>query len=344
MQLKFYAYDMKLKYPFSISRHTYYSQPNMVLELQHDGMSGYGEATINPYYDITIDNLKDCFVAMNKQLEDYTFESPDQLYADFSNFLSVNSFALGALNNASWDLFGKLHNCPVSKLIDLDKGASPQTSYTLGIANKKGLQKKLEDLPWPIYKIKLGTPDDLEVIKFIRSQTNATIRVDANCAWEPEQTLALSAELKTLDVEFIEQPLPAHHPGQKGCFQKSALPLIADESCCTESDVDQCMDKFHGINIKLLKCGGISPALRMIKNARNLGLKIMLGCMTESSIGISAAAQLLPFVDYADLDGPLLLADDLATGMTYENGNLSLTENFGFGIAIKEKIIFKIAD
>jgi L-alanine-DL-glutamate epimerase-like enolase superfamily enzyme len=335
MQLKIYEYDMKLKYPFSISRHTYYSQPNIVLELQHDGLSGYGEATLNPYYHITIDNLKASFLEMRKKLEDYNFESPDQLFNDFSDYLDINSFALGALNNASWDLFGKLTNCPVSKLIDLENRQNPQTSYTLGIDNKTGLLKKLEDLPWPIYKIKLGTPDDLEVIKFIRKHTNSVIRVDANCAWDFEQTVALSEELKALNVEFIEQPIPAHNSDQKLCFKKSKLPLIADESCCTELDVAQCKDNFHGINIKLLKCGGLSPALRMIKNARNLGLTIMIGCMTESSIGISAAAQLLPFVDYADLDGPLLLADDLATGLTYENGKLSISGKNGFGIAYK---------
>lgn len=335
MQLKIYEYDMKLKYPFSISRHTYFSQPILVLELQHDGLLGYGEATVNPYYHITTDNLKDSFNAINKQLENYNFKSPDQLYEDFSGFLATNSFALCALNNASWDLFGKLNNCPVSKLIDLDKNANPQTSYTLGIAGKKELLKKLQDLPWPIYKIKLGTPDDLDLIKFIRSHSNSTIRVDANCAWNYKQTVELSKALNALNVEFIEQPLPAHHPDQKLCFEKSTLPLIADESCCIESDVDQCTGKFHGVNIKLLKCGGLSPALRMIKNARNLGLKIMIGCMTESSIGISAAAQLLPFVNYADLDGPLLLSNDLATGLTYENGNLFLSGNNGFGTHFK---------
>lgn len=335
MQLKIYEYDMKLKYPFSISRHTYFSQPNMILELHHDGLLGYGEATVNPYYHITIDNLKDCFIAMNNRLKGYDFSSPDRLYDDFSDFLSVNPFALGALNNASWDLFGKLNDSPVSKLLGLDKSAYPQTSYTLGIADKKGLLKKLEDFPWPVYKIKLGTPDDLELIKFIRNHTNSTLRVDANCAWDFKQTVELSKALKALNVEFIEQPLPAHHPEQKLCYEKSTLPLFADESCCTESDLDQCKDKFHGVNIKLLKCGGLSPALRMIKKARDLGLKIMIGCMTESSIGISAAAQLLPFVDYADLDGPLLLSDDLATGLTYEKGNLSLSGNFGFGIVFK---------
>ncbi len=337
MKLKIHEFDMKLKYPFSISRHTYYSQPNIVLEVLYNGKSGYGEATINPYYQITIDNLKECFLSMNIRLKHYTFESPDQLFDDFSDFLELNSFALGALNNASWDLYGKLLDKPVSALIDLPKNTTPQTSYTLGIDNKNALIKKMEDLPWPIYKIKLGTSDDLDLVKSIRMHTDAKIRVDANCAWDYQQTVILSKELKTLDVEFIEQPLTANSPDQNLCYNNSALPLIADESCCTESDVNKCKDHFHGINIKLLKCGGLSPALRMIKKGRDLGLKIMIGCMTESSVGISAAAQLLPYVDYADLDGPLLLADDLATGLTFEYGKLSLSGKNGFGINFEGK-------
>lgn len=332
MRLKIYEFDMRLKYPFSISRHTYYSQPNLVLEIEHEGKSGYGEATINPYYQITTDNLKQSFLSMNKRLVDYKFISPDQLFEDFSDFLEINSFALAALNNASWDLYGKLHDKAVSRLIDLPKSTIPDTSYTLGIDDQDTQIEKLNALPWPIYKIKLGTPDDLDLIKNIRKHTDANIRVDANCAWDYEQTVYLSNELKKLNVEFIEQPLPANSSDQQLCYADSSLPLIADESCCREIDVAKCKDRFHGINIKLLKCGGLTPALRMIKNGRELGLKIMVGCMTETSVGISAAAQLLPYVDYADLDGPLLLANDLATGLTYDSGKLSTSGNHGLGI------------
>ncbi len=332
MQLKIYEFDMKLKYPFSISRHTYFSQPNIIIELIQNEISGFGEATINPYYNITIDNLKDSFDDMKNRLEDYNFSTPDQLFDDFSDFLNVNSFALGALNNASWDLYGKLNNCPVSRLINLPKLSYPFTSYTLGIDEKDILLQKMKDLPWPVYKIKLGTPNDLDLITFIRKHTKSIIRVDANCAWSAEQTIDLSGELKKLGVEFIEQPLASDDPLQKHCFQNSALPLVADESCRKETDVQNCSGRFHGINIKLLKCGGLSPAFRMIKKARDLGLKIMIGCMTESSVGMSAAAQVLPFVDYVDLDGPLLLANDLATGLTYDNGTLSISGKNGFGI------------
>ncbi|NJN28812.1 MAG: dipeptide epimerase [Cyclobacteriaceae bacterium] len=332
MYLKIHEFDMKLRYPFSISRHTYQSQPNMIVALHHRGMIGYGEATTNPYYHITIENLTEQFKLFNTQLENYVFTTPDQLFEDFSSCLSVNSFALAALNNASWDLYGKMHNSPVKNLIDLPAAQPPLTSYTLGIDRPEAMVQKMKDLPWPVYKIKLGTTDDLGLIRFIRKHTDAILRVDANCAWTADQTISLSHEFKKLGVEYIEQPLAAGSPGQKDSFERSVLPLFADESCCTESDVDICAREFHGINIKLLKCGGLSPAIRMIAEARLLGLEVMVGCMSETSVGISAAAQLLSFIDYADLDGPLLLAEDLAAGLRFEQGMLHTSNEPGLGI------------
>ncbi len=337
MKLKLYEFDMKLRYPFSISRHTYYSQPTIIIELQHENLSGFGEATINPYYNITIENLKESFKSIEKRLENYSFVHPDRLFSDFSDYLSINTFALGALNNASWDLYGKLTHSAVIDLIEMPGKKKPLTSYTLGIDTPDGLVKKLHELPWPIYKLKLGTPNDLELVQKIRECTDARIRVDANCAWNANRLVSISGELRSLDVEFIEQPLAAHDPEQNRCFIESALPLIADESCCIEPDVVACDNKFHGINIKLLKCGGLTPAIRMIKKARNLGLQIMVGCMTETTVGISAAAQLMPFVDYADLDGPLLLAEDVAEGLHFEYGNINLSGNHGLGIDFKRK-------
>lgn len=335
MQLEIHPFDMPLRYPFAISRHTYFSQPNVICALHYRGQTGYGEATINPYYHITIDNLKETFTDMANRLSGYQFETPDQLFMDFSDYLAKNSFALAALNNASWDLYGKLLQRPVSTLIDLPAQSPPMTSYTLGIASQEEMAQKIADFPWPIYKIKLGTTDDLKLIRQLRDHTSSTLRVDANCAWSAQQTLRLSAELSRLGVEFIEQPLSAGDPEQQDCFEQSKLPLIADESCCVETDIEKCHGIFHGINIKLLKCGGLTPAIRMIRKARHLALQVMVGCMTETTVGISAATQLLPFVDFADLDGPLLLADDLASGLTYSAGKIIGTQGHGFGIIFK---------
>jgi L-alanine-DL-glutamate epimerase-like enolase superfamily enzyme len=332
MKIDIFENDLKLKYPFGISRHTYFSQQNVIIELRHDGVSGYGEATVNPYYQITIENLTSAFKSIEKKLRDYDFTTPDQLFNDFSFLLNTNSFSLGALNNASWDLYGKILDKPVKQLIDLPQNNSVLTSYTLGIDEKEKMLDKMNDCPWPIYKIKLGTKSDIELIQYLRNQTKSTFRVDANCAWNADEAIEKSEILKDLGIEFIEQPLSKDDPGQKRCFDKCSLPLMADESCCQESDVEKCIGNFHGINIKLLKCGGLSPAIRMVKKARKYRLKLMVGCMTETSVGISAAAQLLPFVDYADLDGPLLLAEDLAEGVSYEAGKIHITNDSGLGI------------
>jgi L-alanine-DL-glutamate epimerase-like enolase superfamily enzyme len=181
---------------------------------------------------------------------------------------------------------------------------------------------KLREMPgWPIYKVKLGTADDLGIVRELRRHTDALFRVDANGGWTVERTIELAPALRDLGVEFIEQPLaPEDRDGARRVYQESVLPVLADESCVTEADVDRCAGLFHGINIKLVKCGGLAAARRMIDRARELELKVMIGCMTESTVGISAVAQLLPLVDYADIDGAALLAADIATGVRVDRG------------------------
>jgi L-alanine-DL-glutamate epimerase-like enolase superfamily enzyme len=197
--------------------------------------------------------------------------------------------------------------------------------------------KMQEFADWPIYKIKLGTPDDLQIVTELRSHTQAVFRVDANTSWTVEQTIANARELKRLGVEFIEQPLPrGDFDGMRRVFAESAVPIIADESCHSEEDVERCSGCFHGINIKLMKAGGLTPARRMIARARQLGLQVMVGCMTESSIGISAIAQLLPLLDYVDMDGAVLLANDIATGVRVERGRAIFPDENGTGARLLE--------
>jgi L-alanine-DL-glutamate epimerase-like enolase superfamily enzyme len=201
--------------------------------------------------------------------------------------------------------------------------------------------EKMEQKPWPIYKVKLGTDKDLAIMKVLRSKTDAKLRVDANEGWTVEQTMSLSQEFAAMEVEFIEQPLPRTEDSQMAAIMsKTALPIIADESCQTYRDIATCHGKFGGINIKLMKCGGLTPALHMVQKARKLGLKIMVGCMTESSIGISAAAQLVPLVDYVDLDGSLLIKEDIATGVFLRNGWTIFPEGFGLGCKLLKEHSF----
>jgi L-alanine-DL-glutamate epimerase-like enolase superfamily enzyme len=181
----------------------------------------------------------------------------------------------------------------------------------------------------------MGTRDDVEIIRTLRQYTDAVFRVDANCAWDAAETVTNSRIMQKFGVEFIEQPLPADAWAEMAnVFERSSLPIIADESCRNESDLRECVGHFHGVNIKLLKCGGLTPARRMVERARELGLKVMLGCMVESSVGISAVAQLLPLADYADFDGALLLGRDPAEGVRIERGQIMLPKTAGCGIRL----------
>jgi len=191
----------------------------------------------------------------------------------------------------------------------------------------------MKEKPWPIYKIKVGTADDIAIVKAIRENTDAVLRVDANAAWTADTALKLIPPLKELGVELVEQPLAKDDwEGMKILYKESSLPLYADESCVAENDVEKCKDHFHGINIKLTKCSGITPARRMIEKAKELDLKVMIGCMNESTVGSAAIAHLLPFIDQVDMDGPLLLEEDIATGIGYDFGKIILSDEPGLGI------------
>ena len=218
---------------------------------------------------------------------------------------------------AGWDLYGKMKGKPL-KDIWTAAGQEPVTDYTIGIDSIEKMVEKIKEKPWPIYKIKLGTADDIGIVKALRRHTESVIRVDANAAWTVNEALEKIDALKDLGVEFVEQPLAKDDwEGMKQLFAKSSLPLIADESCVSEKDVARCAGHFHGINIKLTKCSGITPALRMIREARQLGLQLMIGSMNESTVGSAAIAHLAPAFDFVDADGPLLLEEDLATGLEF---------------------------
>ncbi len=188
--------------------------------------------------------------------------------------------------------------------------------------------------PHPVYKIKLGTDNDVQIIQALREHTTSTFRIDANAAWQADEALEKINAFKGLGVELIEQPLAKEDwDGMAYLYKNSPLPLFADESCVSEHDVEKCHGFFHGINIKLTKCSGLTPARRMIKKARALEMQVMLGSMNESSIGTSAMAQLMPLADYADIDGPLLLAEDLGQGIKFENGKPIYNNGFGIGVS-----------
>lgn len=335
MKLTLKAYDLKLKHTFRISRKTIDFQPSLIVILEQNGFFGYGEATSNPYYNITIEILQNDIEQIRTLIEDTSNETPEEFWTKIAPFLKNNPFALCALDNAYNDLYARKKGKKLYELWNYDIGHNPLTNYTIGIDTVENMVKKMEELPWPIYKIKLGTPDDITIVTELRKHSDAIFRVDANCAWTVGETLNNAKAFKNLNVEFIEQPLNADDwDGQREVFTKSVLPIMADESCIKEEDVAKCYNHFHGVNIKLMKCGGITPGRRMIAEAKKLGLKTMVGCMTESSVGISAIAHLLPELDYVDMDGALLLAEDIASGVSIKYGKTIYPEKTGIGVTL----------
>jgi L-alanine-DL-glutamate epimerase-like enolase superfamily enzyme len=334
MKLLLHEYELPLKHPFTISRGTITAQRTLIVELQQDGMSGYGEATANNYYDSSMDLMRTRLQVMQPLLESEMFRDTESFWNLCAVHLADAPFVLSALDCAAHDLWGRLENAAVHRLWGLDPNDAVKSSFTIGIAGVSEMVAKLAEMPgWPVYKIKLGTARDMQIIQGLREHTDAVFRVDANCGWAPCDAAALSTEMAQQGVEFIEQPLPPEaRKAQAELFRNSSLPLIADESCVGEADVLRCVDHFHGINIKLCKCGGLTPARRMIAAAHDHGLKVMVGCMTESSIGISAAAQLTPLLDYADLDGAVLLAKDAGDGVQLRQGQFVFPSEPGLGI------------
>jgi len=339
MQLKYKKFDLPLRHVFTISRGSVSVQETMVVQLESNGLFGYGEATTNSFYGATIPNMTSAIDSVRSVVEGGSIGGPLQLIDQISRKLPKEKyakFALNAIDQAIHDLWGKKAGAPVYRLWGLTTDKIPMSDYTLGIDTIDKMIAKMNEMPgWPIYKIKLGTSDDLGIVRELRKHTDAIFRVDANCGWTAEQTIEFAPAMKELGVEFIEQPLPPEDvDGAVRAYEKSVLPLVADENCVMEEDVDKCAGKFHGINIKLVKCGGLATGRRMAARARELGLKVMAGCMTESTVGISALAQMLPLLDYVDMDGAVLIAKDIATGIRLERGKCTYPKVNGTGVEL----------
>jgi L-Ala-D/L-Glu epimerase len=335
MKLILKEYTLKLKHTFTISRESIDVQPSLIVTLQKDCLSGFGEATSNPYYHITVPMMIQDIEKIRTVIESTFDETPEDFWHKIHPFLKDNMFALCALDLAYNDLYARQKGKKLYELWGYSIDKNPMTDYTIGIASIDKMVAKMKELPWPIYKIKLGTKDDIAIVKELRKHTTAIFRIDANCGWEVEETINNAIILKELGVEFLEQPMKAENwEDHAEVFKHSVLPIIADESCIIEEDVAKCHHHFHGINVKLVKCGGLTPGRRMIQEAKKLGLKTMVGCMTESSVGISAIAHLLPQLDYVDMDGALLLAEDIAAGVQINNGIISYSELDGTGVTL----------
>lgn len=333
MKLTYKTYNLPFHHPFTISKGTKTHQPTLIVQLDFMGIKGYGEAPAISYYNIPVEKMLEDIERKKIFIEKFAFSDPERYWHYLHHLFPSNSFLVCALDMAGWDIYGKLKRKQLHQLWGLDTAQAPLTDFTIAIDTIETMVAKMKEKPWPIYKIKTGVEGDLEMVAALRKHTDAVFRVDANAGWTLEQALQKIPVLKELGVELVEQPLAKDDwEGMKVLYQKSELPLIADESCVAETDVETCHNHFHGINIKLTKCSGITAARRMITKAKELGMQVMVGCMNESSVGTAAIAQLAPMLDYVDMDGPLLLAEDIGESVKFDFGKIVYNDLPGLGI------------
>jgi L-alanine-DL-glutamate epimerase-like enolase superfamily enzyme len=336
MILNYWHKELPFKYPFTISHgRTKTHQPTLIVSLSIGNFIGFGEAPAIAYYHITVEQMMADLELKRTMVEKFALTDPERYWHYLHHLFPQNPFLVCALDMAAWDLFGKMKGKLLYEIWGTTWNETAICDYTIGIDTIDTMVSKMTEMPWPIYKIKLGTDQDIEIVKAMRQKTNAAFRVDANAGWELEEALQKIPQLAELGVEMIEQPLEKNNwEGMRILYEQSVLPLYADESCVFEQDVAKCHNHFHGINIKLTKCSGLTPARRMILEARRLGMKVMMGSMNESSIGSAAIANFLPQIDLVDMDGPLLLTKDLASGVIYQNGKVQLKGSAGLGIQV----------
>jgi L-alanine-DL-glutamate epimerase-like enolase superfamily enzyme len=325
--------ELPLRHVWTISRGTSTSKRNVIVELRHGDLVGRGEAAPNVRYGESAETVTEALQKLAPALEGDPWHFR-VLSERVEAALPGNHAAKAALDIALYDLAGKRLGVPLYRMLGLDPARMPITSFSIGIDNPETMAQKVREAePYPVLKIKFGAQSVRETFNAVRSATPKTVRVDANEAWGPEEALEHIEWLAAQGVELVEQPLPAADvEGAKWLRQRSPLPLVADEALMMASDVPKLAEGYHGINVKLQKCGGIREALRIIETARSCGLKVMLGCMVETSVGIAAAAHLGPLVDWLDLDGNLLLSADPFRGHPVVGGRIRLGEGPGLGV------------
>ncbi|MCX7702902.1 MAG: dipeptide epimerase [Planctomycetota bacterium] len=341
MEVSLEEMNLELKVPFTIARGTTEVSHNLLCTVRADGIEGYGESAPSSFYGEDQQSVKSVLEEIIEQLPDDLLPV-HHIISEFLFEYPQARAAICALDVSLYDLLGKRLNAPLYRIFALDPSHTPLTSFTIGISAPDDMVKYAKEAAktYPILKIKLGTKKilgedyDIEVIERIRKETEVTLRVDANCAWQLDEAAEKIPILLGYDVEFFEQPFPPENLDDFR-FLKERCPdalIFADESCVVPKDIPDIAPFVDGINIKLAKCGGITEAIRMIHTARSHNLLVMLGCMVESSCLITAAAQISPLADYADLDGNLLCRNDPFKGVTVEDGKLILPERPGLGI------------
>lgn len=336
LNLSFKPYELKLRHSFNLAKSSRTTTPDVLIQIEYEGIVGYGEASMPPYLGESIESV--CNFLSKVDLSQ--FNDPfrlEEILAYVDSIAPDNRAAKASIDIAMHDLLGKLMGQPWYKIWGLNPDKAPNTSFTIGIDTAEVVRQKVDEAaPYKVLKVKMGLDNDKELVDIIRSKTDRPICVDANQGWtSKEQALEMCHWLSERNCLFVEQPLPKEMIDETAWLrERSPLPIIADEFLQRMPDVLRAYQAYDGINIKLMKSTGLHEAYKMAVLARSLGMKVMLGCMTETSCAISAAAQLAPMADWADLDGNLLISNDCFDGMKIVDGKITLFDKPGIGCSL----------
>ena len=335
MKLSFKPYDLMLRHVFTVATNSRTTTPVVLTQIEYNGLIGYGEASMPPY----LGESHETVLRFLNKVDLSRFNDPfrvDEILEYVDAIDEKNMAAKAAIDIALHDLIGKILNKPLYKIWGLSKEKTPNTSFTIGIDTAEVVKEKTKEAGnlYKVLKVKLGRENDKEIIDAIRSVTDLPITVDVNQGWKDKyKALDMIQWLNEKNVLFVEQPMPKENIEDMAWLtQHSPLPTMADEFCQRLPDVKRAYQVYSGINIKLMKCGGLNEAHKMMNVARALDMKVMVGCMTETSCAVSAAAQLSPLVDWADLDGNLLIKNDVFDGIKIINGKVILNDQPGIGV------------
>lgn len=336
LNLSFNPYELQLRHAFNLAKFQRTTTPDVQVQLEYDGITGYGEASMPPYLGESVESVTNFL----SKLDLSQFSSPfaiEEIHEYMDSVAPDNRAAKASVDIALHDLLGKIMGQPWYKIWGLNPDNCPMTSFTIGIDTEDVVREKVKEAePYKVLKVKMGLDNDKETIEVIRSMTDVPICVDVNQGWsDKEHALEMCHWLNERNCLFVEQPMPKEqHDDIAWLRERSPLPLIADESLQRLTDVKRMSEAFDGINIKLMKSTGMHEAYKMAVLAKALGMKVMLGCMTETSCAVTAAAQLAPMVDYADLDGNLLIANDRFDGIKIVEGKVTIPDRPGIGVEL----------
>ncbi|MDR1924316.1 MAG: dipeptide epimerase [Planctomycetaceae bacterium] len=341
MKLRVIRVDLPLKHVFTTSARSYSVVRTIVVELEQDGLRGHGEVHEDAYYGAIIESMVELIEQCNEDIENYALADTVAFWHRLRPILSSNRFAQSAVDCAACDLWGKMRNRPLHKIWGLPIDSLPCSSYSIGLDSLDRMAERFSEAPdWPVYRIKLGDSNDVEILEMLREKTDAPFRVDVNGGWNVNTAINRLEALERLGVESIEQPLaPNDWDGMKKLRKamnqrKINIPIFADESWKSPDDIAKCKDYFDGINIKLAKCGGLTPARNIITKAKESGFILTAANSVESAVGVSAIAQLASQFDYMSIDGPLQIEKKVGIGVITENGKIIYPDENGTGVRV----------